>query len=313
MTHFWQALATALAEGPVALATVVTSQGSTPRQGGARMLITPSGQWVGTIGGGAAEAKVIVAAAQVMQTGKAQVLDIDLWGNPQQLRDGICGGTMRLWVQYLDAQTFTLVSTIKHIHQQLSQGQAVPIVCQLHGEFPIALTAKDPFPSQEFFVEQLWPPPVLLVVGAGHVGRALSHLASGLGWQMIVYDDRPSWLAADALPEGTRCFPFLSHALDTFYAWQGPRWVALVTRGLPQDLHTLGELKDGFARLDYLGILGSRKRISTLRQVYDQHHGSPLPEEILHAPIGLEIGAETPEEIAVSIVAELIGHWRGHD
>lgn len=151
--------------------------------------------------------------------------------------------------------------------------------------------------------------PTFLVVGAGHIGRALAHLASFLGYRVVVLDDRPDYADPARIPGADEviCDDFEA-ALDRFPI--GPSTtIVLVTRGHKQDELSLRRcLGRGAA---YLGMIGSRRRTTA---VLDHLRAEGFPEEELgrvRTPIGLDIGAETPEEIAISIIAEVILLKRG--
>lgn len=161
----------------------------------------------------------------------------------------------------------------------------------------------------EVYVEPILPKPVLVVIGAGHVGKAVAHLAHWLGFHVAVSDDRPEFCTLEAVPAG-----------DDFYACplaelpvrlQITPWCYLVltTRGMDVDIHGLPALLDTPAA--YLGVIGSRRRWEETRRKLVE---AGIAEEKLarvHSPIGLEIHAETPEEIAVSIMSEIIGLRNG--
>lgn len=156
----------------------------------------------------------------------------------------------------------------------------------------------------EIFVEPINPPPQVIIVGAGHVGRATAYLAKWLGFRVIVNDDRadlvsPDWIPnADAYLSGSIVDQLDQARIDS------QTYVLLLTRGVQFDVAILPQLLDTDAA--YIGVIGSRRRWTTaLKQLRDLG----VPEEKLarvHAPIGLELNAETPEEIAVSIMGEII-------
>ncbi|QFG02554.1 XdhC family protein [Tepidiforma bonchosmolovskayae] len=159
------------------------------------------------------------------------------------------------------------------------------------------------------YVEVVESRPTFLVVGAGHIGRALARLANFLGYRVAVIDDRPDFADPALIPEADEviCDDFEA-ALERFPI--GPSTtIVLVTRGHKQDELSLRKcLGRGAA---YLGMIGSRRRTTA---VLDHLRAEGFPEAELdrvRTPIGLDIGAETPEEIAVSIVAEVILLRRG--
>jgi xanthine dehydrogenase accessory factor len=165
--------------------------------------------------------------------------------------------------------------------------------------------------SVEVFVEPLAPAPILLVIGAGHVGRALVHLAKWAGFAVIVADDRVDLCNAEQCPGADEYLagefaPLLDQNVLT-----GRTYAALVTRSYAQDVRVLPKLLT--ADLPYIGVMGSQRRWLSARRELEQNGASEEALNRVHAPIGLELQAETPEEIAVSILAEIIAVRRGGD
>lgn len=165
--------------------------------------------------------------------------------------------------------------------------------------------------SVEVFIEPLAVPPILLVVGAGHVGRALVHLAKWAGFTVVVADDRADLCTPENCPGATQYLTGdLIRALDETVL-TSRTYAALVTRSYVQDVRLLPKLLE--AGLPYIGVMGSQRRwISAQRELQQQGVSQSMLDRV-HAPIGLELQAETPEEIAVSIMAEIIAARRGGD
>ena len=302
---FFSRLNESLATGAVALATVVQAEGSTPRIAGARQFITVTGESFGSVGGGVAESRVLALARESLADGRPRIFRADLRGKPGDIRDGVCGGTMTIWIARLDASNAGNV--VGSIDERLRAGKRVAVATLRDGPVPLALVANETPAglTDAFFEEMIEPLPRLLVVGAGHIGRALARLSCDLDFEVVVQDGRPEWLVASAFPAQCTLEGSLSRSIEAMRQWEGVRAVALVTRGMPEDGEALAAL-GSLPEIAYLGILGSRKRVAT---VLATHHGTgalPWPDHVIHAPIGLEIGAETPAEIAVSIAAEII-------
>lgn len=161
----------------------------------------------------------------------------------------------------------------------------------------------------ELFIEPLLPAPTLVVVGAGHVGRALVHLARWCGFRVAITDDRAELCAPEQCPGADVYLPGpLAEQLDAIGVTPHT-YLALVTRGFPIDVTIMPKLLASPAA--YIGVIGSQRRWLTAAKAMRE---AGLSEEALarvRAPIGLELNAETPEEIAVSIMAEIIMHRRG--
>lgn len=166
--------------------------------------------------------------------------------------------------------------------------------------------------QMEVFIEPLEPAPTLYVFGAGHVGYYLGRVASDAGFEVHVVDDRAAFANRERFPYAA------SVTVDDIPHWleqaaiPATAYAVVVTRGHRNDLETLGALA---ARpLRYLGLIGSRAKVA---RIYDQllSDDRATLEDLsrIHAPIGLDIGAITPQEIAVSIVAEIIAIRRGRE
>jgi xanthine dehydrogenase accessory factor len=151
--------------------------------------------------------------------------------------------------------------------------------------------------------------PVLLVVGAGHVGRAVTRLGDYVGFSVAVLDDRPEFASRERLPEAERILcGDVVESLRGFPIDAGT-YVVVVSRGHRQDEQALREVVTSGAA--YVGMIGSRRRAGAVLQHLSEEGFSQEALKRVRTPIGLNIGAETPEEIAVSIIAEIIQARRG--
>jgi xanthine dehydrogenase accessory factor len=156
----------------------------------------------------------------------------------------------------------------------------------------------------EVYVEPIIPRPTLVVVGAGHVGKAVAHLAHWLGFRVVVVDDRSEFCTPQAVPEADLYLPVLMAELPQRMEITPWTYLVLTTRGMNVDVEGLPALLGTPAA--YIGVIGSQRRWTTAsRQMRERGVASELLERV-HSPIGLELNAETPEEIAVSIMAEII-------
>lgn len=161
----------------------------------------------------------------------------------------------------------------------------------------------------DVYVEPVRPRPTVLVFGAGHVGRAVAHLAAWLGFRVVVADDRPEFATPEAVPEADQVVHCALAELPDRVAINDQTYVLLTTRGVPVDVAGLPALLDTPAA--YIGVIGSRRRWETTARALREQG---VPAEMLArvtSPMGLELNAETPEEIALSIMAEVVMHHRG--
>ena len=290
------------------LATIIKVNGSVPREMGAKMIITSRQETYGTIGGGAGEAKVIEAAILALKTGQKQLIKVDLSGESDRQTEGICGGIMQVWLEpWYPKEGGALAREISTL---LKTGQTVSLVTPLDGHSSPYLSTT-PKPLTFYFLEILEPPPLLLIVGAGHVGEQLAKVAHNVGFQIVIQDDRPSWANLDRYPQAIQIF---NQSIDEALKQLNTHtlcYVALVTRGYQYDLEALEVLLKRAIPCQYIGMIGSKKRVNQVYQNLQKGGVSSQQLKTIYAPIGLDIGALTPEEIAVSIVAELIRVRRG--
>ncbi len=311
MLNFYQQLAAALKQTSVVLATVTSTKGSVPREVGAKMFIGADGKIFGTIGGGAGEAKVLSQALQVLQTGKKQFVEIDLSGTPERENQGVCGGTMSVWLElWLGSESLTLVNQILDI---LTSGQRGTIITPFDADkkpyLETAQTPNLPLVQNHTLIEPLIPSPTLLIIGAGHIAVPLAQIAKIAGFQIIVQDDRLEFATKERFPDASLVLAKPIASIQEILEKIPNLYVALVTRGYLQDLAALRLLWNRQVR--YIGMVGSKKRVHTVYKILQSEGYCSEFLQLLHAPIGLDIGALTPEEIAVSICAELIKTRRG--
>lgn len=283
------------------LATVIETKGSTPREIGAKMIVCETGEIFGTIGGGAGEAKVVETAKIVLQTGEKQAVEIDL---TTLQAEGICGGRMRVWLEkWQGAESLRIVNQIlANLENRQSAILATPFNQQVS---PYLLTENE-LPLKNAFVERVEPPPVLLIIGAGHVGIELANIAANIGFEIVVQDERPEWANAENYPNAKEILDESIETIINRFANESRLFVALLTRGFDYDVQALAAILRREKPCMYLGMIGSERRVREVFREMEKRGFSKNELNRIRAPIGLKIGALTPAEIAVSIVAELI-------
>ena len=170
----------------------------------------------------------------------------------------------------------------------------------------------------QIFVEPHMPKPTVIVMGYGHVGRAVAQLAHWLGFRVVATDDRP--MATDDSPDSTEPGgdwgdggpdELIIGTVDDLLAgrtFDPDVSVVLVTRNVDVDSAALPALLA--TDVGYVGVMGSERRWATTRDRLEADGVDPAALDRVHAPIGIEVGAETPEEIALSIMAEVVAHRR---
>ncbi len=167
--------------------------------------------------------------------------------------------------------------------------------------------------TAEIFVEPLGSRPTLIVVGCGHVGKALAELGKWLDFRVIVSDDRAEFCNAQAIPNMDGYVVSPSSELAARLPLGPQTYIACVTRGLPVDLELFPPLLKALEQnqIAYLGLIGSRRRWALTVKALEERGFTNEQLARVHAPIGLELNAETPSEIALSIMAEIVMLRRG--
>ena len=340
-----------LREGhPCVLATVVRTKGSTPQKAGAMLLVRDDGSGLGTLGGGCVEGDIWFAAKEMLRQGGGPEFKDYYLNEDIAARDGlVCGGTMYFYLEPL-RQLDDFLPLGDEILEAYDGGEPVSLATVVNSpRHPERIGAKlllradgtvsgtlgateldEPAletavriadigntesisteDGTEIFVEGFTTPPTLVMVGGGHVGKATADLANLLGYRVYVVDDRPEF-ANDAR------FPYAEQVVVTPYGqWSDHltinvnSFLVVATRGHRFDDMALESALKTRAR--YIGLLGSRRKtLMIYRRLMEQGISKERIREV-YAPVGLNIGALTPEELAVSIMAEVIMVRRGGD
>lgn len=178
----------------------------------------------------------------------------------------------------------------------------------LNQRHPQMLTYQDG--QLKLFVEIQRRPPTLIIAGAGHVAQPLATLGKLIDFEVVVIDDRPQYANTKRFPQADRVIaaPFRPSLRD--WPIDADTFIVLVTRGHSHDVECLLEVIDSPAR--YIGMIGSKRRVRAVFDLLEREQGIPREKfDRVYAPIGLDIGAETPAEIGVCIIAEIIKVYRG--
>ncbi|HWM87685.1 MAG TPA: XdhC family protein [Kofleriaceae bacterium] len=303
-----EALERARARGPQALVTVIETSGSTPRHAGARMVVDAGGEIFGTIGGGRVEMEAIARGVAVAGGEPASRLRHHL------VRDlaMCCGGTMEMYVQPVAPSTDALARALA----LLAARRAARLVIRLDGA-PIEVeeaTERGPLRpviDGERFVEPVWPSDRVLLFGLGHVTRATGPVLAGLGFEVVVCDDNETGVLDEPPAWASRAVA--SFELSDVNRELGPLgagdYLVIMTRdhGVDQRILEQALVHEALDRLAYLGLIGSRGKVGRFhKRLVAKGIATPERWALLRAPIGIDIAAETPAEIAISLAAELI-------
>ncbi len=161
----------------------------------------------------------------------------------------------------------------------------------------------------DIYIEPIKPDPVVLVIGGGHVGRAIVHLAKWLGFRVVLSDDRAEYCTPDWAPGADEYLSAPMAELPDRFTFHAETYIVMPTRGAALDIEGLPHLLD--QPHAYLGVIGSRRRWATAAKALRERGVSEAQLSRVHSPMGLELNAETPEEIALSIMAEIVMLQRG--
>jgi xanthine dehydrogenase accessory factor len=330
---------------PLALATVIETQGSTPQKHGSSALFDSGGLISGTIGGGILEGKVQQIAKDVIKSNRSGIYHFNLDNDISFKQDAICGGKATILIDASPSdhnQVFDEVreslsirvsgilitavsgkdeSDVRISRHWVTEGKQSVIQGQL-SEKIYAETEKlfselnhDGFKRIEFsgkkeekmlvLFEPLFPAPQLIIAGAGHIGRALSHLGKLLGFEITVIDSRAEYANNINIPEADHLIVEDIGKAMAGITKNSDTYIVIVTRGHDDDAKALRPCINSGAA--YVGMIGSKKKIAKMHLSFVQNGWATQQEwSAIHAPIGLDILSQTVEEIAVSIAAQLI-------
>jgi xanthine dehydrogenase accessory factor len=339
MTYSFVKLLETLAAGQgLVLATIVETDGSTPQVVGASAVFSKAGLVTGTVGGGLLEARVGSFAEEALGDGRARLVSVRLDADPSDMEGAICGGTAKVLVDPgVGASRGIIESALDGLRKRrpgalvsrITPG-AGDLISVERGWLPAGapILPDDPVLGglgpgvlgdvikggrpgllraghSTLFVEPVLPLPRLVIAGAGHVGRAVARLGSLLDFSVTVIDDRAEFANADNIAEADEIVVGpIGEALRNV-ADSPDNYFVIVTRGHQKDAEALRAAVGRPAA--YIGMIGSKRKIE-LMQCEFLESGWATAEKwaAIHAPIGLDIGSRTVEEIAVSIAAELV-------
>lgn len=330
---------------PFALATIVGTSGSTYRHAGARLLVTAAGAWVGNLSGGCLEGEVLEVGHRVLERGRAELATYDLTADEEAIWGwGLgCNGAIDVLVEPA-ASAADAVRGLRmaersgrtHVLATVLDAPAAPSGAHLlvgegggrSGDLTgalgdaVAAAARETLAGgasrrvtvagADVFLELLRPPLRLLVCGAGHDAVPLVRAASELGWNVVVVDDRSTFLVPERFP-GAASFVHAEPAEAAAAAGVDEHTaVVVMSHNFVRDVDYLGSFLG--TPCAYLGMLGPARRLERLLAELEGRgiRATAADREKLHGPAGLDLGAEGPDEIAVAICAEVLAVRRGH-
>ena len=322
------------------LATIIKTRGSTPQVMGASALFSQKGLIHGTIGGGILESTITKLAIESCSTGVSRLVEFDLDGNISDESGAICGGAATVLI---DADPQRHAAVFSKIDRDLSGNKSGVLITSIrtieNNRILIDrdwLTEEDDIPEnlaghltkdkirslqgnrktmlirpehkkgdKMIFAETLSPPKKLLIIGGGHIGRALCHFAGLLGFDITVVDNRPEIAKKEHFPEAQKVICGQIDKVLQDIRIGSNTYIVIVTHGHKNDAVALRQCIGRGAA--YIGMIGSRRKIRLVKDDFIKNNWATKQElDEVHAPIGLDIGAESVQEIAISIAAELI-------
>lgn len=326
-----------------ALATVVKVRGSSYRSPGARMLITNDGRWIGSISGGCLEGDALRRAREVMQTGEPQVITYDTTAEGDSLGIGLgCNGIIDVLIQaigeedadnpikrlesFVNYDNLSVIATVFRTHgtpglaEQLWIDNNKGVHGDIHDKALRTQMSQDLLWVQEnrkpeiktyangqleVFFEIVEPCIDLLIFGAGFDARPVVDLAKVMGWDVTVTDECIAHIAPARFPLADQVKLCKREHVSEEIKIKPYSAAVLMSHNYEYDLQVLKRLLP--TPVNYIGILGPKKRVDKMYESLETEDFQLTVEDKhrIHSPIGLDIGAETPEEIALSIITEI--------
>ena len=321
----------------IALATVIQTWGSSPRRAGAKMALTPDGKITGSVSGGCVEGAVYEAGVEVLKSNRPRLLHFGVADETAWEVGLACGGSIDIFVKPLDLEFFNaLRSTLEDeqpaVVATVVSGPDEILGCEMlvrddgsvrsvTGSLNDELTSQVPDLAKEtltqgtsrrvmlnddveVFFEVILPPPTLIAVGGVHITIALMNLAKTLGYRTVVVDPRSAFGNEERFPNVDQLIQSWPDEAFRQILLTRSTAVAMLTHDPKLDDPALKIVLSSLAF--YVGALGSKTTQSKRRQRLLEDGVTEEQLDRLHGPIGLDIGAGTPEEIAMSIMAEIV-------
>ncbi len=311
----------------VVLCSILESEGSAPRHAGAKMAVFSDGTSVGTVGGGAVEKLAIGYALELLQEGRSGTKEYLLHPNGKEDIGMVCGGNVLLGFQCLLPEWQNDLEAIRDLEGVLESACSAWLKTEFpeEGEARMTLIRKEDIhsdqqrlpqqpvlersPGKLSLIEPVSKQYMVYIFGGGHVCEALVPALAAVGFPVTVYDERPEFAQKSRFPMAKQVLLGSYDELLSKLQIRPEDYIVIMTPGHKADCSVLSQVLKTEAT--YIGCIGSEKKVAyvngQLRALgYDDRDISRI-----HAPIGLPILAQTPEEIAVSITAQLIYHRHG--
>lgn len=316
------------------IATVVTKEGSAPRNVRTKMFVGEDGKTYGTVGGGSLEFKVYNEAMTHMES-KPRIVNLKMDSEEVLDKSMICGGNVDVFMEPLLKRYEDVYDHLKHMEKTGTPGV---IITQFNNEkflktvieksddifdfkanlktfgskineedkemFLEHLQGLDLYINDGALVEVFNPSPTLYIFGAGHISQFIARIAKMVGFHVVVIDDRAEFANKKRFPNADEILVEPIPDVFNILKFTGKEFVTIVTRGHQFDMDVLKETLKRDTK--YVGMIGSCQKVKLVFEYMKKCGFSDDTLSRVHSPIGLPINAETPQEIAVSILAEII-------
>ncbi|WP_024955573.1 XdhC family aldehyde oxidoreductase maturation factor [Sulfurospirillum arcachonense] len=328
-------------EQEVVAATILSKKGSAPRGVGTKMLIRKNAVIVGTIGGGLLEAMTIQLASKVFKAKESLIEKFTLSDKDASLEGMVCGGNVEILLEYIneeeakqyhqarelreDEKDFVMLTRIPNDDSPVTQKDKFLFTkTEFYGQEDekvknFVSSLRENFnqikfnfaqEKEKYFIEPIYGMEQLCIVGAGHISQKVALFAKELGFYTVVMDDRSEFLNKEYFTTANELLITPSYAQLPFNGMiNNNSYIVIVTRGHSFDKDVLGQALRTDAK--YIGMIGSKKKKKTVYSKLLDEGFVQSDLDRVACPIGIPIDAQTPEEIAISILAELIKVKRG--
>ena len=329
----------ARAEKRVAMATLVATRGTSPKREGAKMWIGEAGRILGSVTiGGCVDARVIAESEQVLSSSEPRLVEMKLADEDAWEIGFSCAGDLDVLIEPIDIPEGKVLDLYRAVRTAVDHGKAAVIATSLKdsskkllliegGEIAGTLGSAEldraaqsmAFESMRksasstvslgddalpVFFEVHGPPPTLIVFGAGHVAMPLISLAHDLGLRTVVVDGRPRFATRERFPDVDELLIGIPSEIAETLSYTSSTFVVLTAHDYKYDLPVLKVVLP--AKPAYVGLLGSRRRGKAIKEFLRDGGMEERLLDQIHVPTGLDIGADTAAEIALSILAEAV-------
>jgi xanthine dehydrogenase accessory factor len=321
-----------LEQGKIGIvATVIERAGSAPRSVGAKMFIGEDGSLYGTVGGGLLESLAYDESMAIMGENIAKTIDISMDSLSVESRDMLCGGRVRILLEpvlpeYLEVYKYIVaipkLGESSVVITRFGQNDFSKTIIRQDGcvigstmgekeqqYCSVYLRGKEPVLNENIFIEPTQISSELYIFGAGHVAQCLAKIARIVGFYVTVIDNREEFLNVQRFPDANEILRADFVTALRCLIFTGTEYIVIMTRSQEDDARVLETILK--KQVKYIGMIGSTRKIGIIKEHLKNRGCDETVLRKIRAPIGFPIRAETPEELAVSIAAELISTRAG--